>query len=79
MGHFARFKTTIFSGFGKGSADNLAVHGPQVIFITGRIAAYYAEAFRQSCDLEIFEIHSRMCLDQFRGMIGGWGGGLDFS
>eukprot|EP00434_Breviolum_minutum_P004917 symbB.v1.2.004337.t1/scaffold188.1/size279614/26 len=31
-----------------------------VIFITGRIAAYYAEAFRQSCDLEIFEIHSRM-------------------
>lgn len=52
--------------------------GPQVIFITGRIAAYYAEAFRQSCDLEIFEIHSRMCLDQFRGMIGGWGGNLDF-
>ncbi|CAK9001556.1 DEAD-box ATP-dependent RNA helicase 25 [Durusdinium trenchii] len=31
-----------------------------VIFITGRIAAYYAEAFRQCGDLEVFEIHSRM-------------------
>ncbi|CAK9074364.1 unnamed protein product [Durusdinium trenchii] len=33
---------------------------PEVIFITGRIAAYYAEAFRQCGDLEVFEIHSRM-------------------
>ena len=40
------------------------VTGCQVIFITGRIAAYYAEAFRQSCDLEVFEIHSRMTLGQ---------------
>lgn len=31
-----------------------------VIFITGRIAAYYAEVFRQSSDLDVFEIHSRM-------------------
>ena len=32
----------------------------KVIFITGRIAAYYAEVFRQSSDLDVFEIHSRM-------------------
>eukprot|EP00435_Cladocopium_sp_Y103_P027782 s1661_g6.t2 len=31
-----------------------------VIFITGRIAAYYAEVFRQASDLDVFEIHSRM-------------------
>ena len=32
----------------------------KVIFITGRIAAYYAEVFRQTSDLDVFEIHSRM-------------------
>lgn len=35
-----------------------------MIFITGRIAAYYAAAFRQCGGLDVYEIHSRMSLSR---------------